>query len=121
MADQGTNRLIMRLLEVLVNQQKVLEFNRNSRLPGKQREFLDKMDFDMDEGFYIDDKRYDNPDILQRGNYVAIKLLQAIQNNNQGMMNAMCAYLVNRLPGLNQIAIEESGEEVTIKLHFEDR
>lgn len=108
------------ILQVLVNQKIVLEYNRNTRLPGKQREFLDKMDFDMDQGFYIDDKRYANPDLIQRGNYVAIKLLKAIQDKNQGMMNAMCAYLVNRLPGLYQIAIKESGEELTIKLHFED-
>lgn len=108
------------ILEVQVNQQTILEYDRNSRLPGKQREFLDKMDIDMNEGFYLGDKRYDNPDALQRGNYVVMKLIQAIQTKNQGMMHAMCAYLVNRLPGLNHVSIEESGEEVTIKLLFED-
>lgn len=97
-----------------------MEYDRNTRLPGKQREFLDKMDFDMDAGIYFDDKRYDKPDTLQRGKYVAIKLIQAVQANNHGMINAMCAYLINRLPELNRVTAEENGEDVAINLIFDE-
>ena len=107
-------------LEILINKKNVMEYDRNTRFPGKQREFLDKMDFDMDAGIYFDNKQYANPDALQRGKYVATKLIQAIQTNNHGMIKAMCAYLINRLPKLNQVTAEECGEEVTINLIFDE-
>lgn len=107
------------MLEILVNKQIVMEYDRNARLPGMQRGFLDKMDLDMDEGIEFNNKHYDNPDTLQRSKYVAMKLLQAIQTNNHGMVNAMCAYLINRLPKLNQISAEKTGEEVEIYLIFD--
>ena len=108
------------MLEVVVNKTIVMECDRNTRLPGKQREFLDKMDFDMDEGIRFDGKYYEHPDALQRGKYIAMHLIRAIQTNNRGMINAMCAYLVNRLPSLNQIATEENNGEVTINLRFDN-
>jgi len=108
------------MLEIQVNKKTVMEYDRNTRLPGKQREFLDKMDFDMNAGIYFVDKHYDNPDALQRGKYVAMKLIQAIQTNNHGMMNAMCAYLINRLPELNRLTVEENVEEVAINLIFDE-
>jgi hypothetical protein len=108
------------MLEVIVNKTVVMEYDRNVRLPGKQREFLDKMDFDMDQGICFDGKCHVQPDVLQRGKYIAMNLTQAIQTNNRGMINAMCAYLVNRLPSLNQITAEESNGAVTINLRFDE-
>lgn len=107
------------LLVIQLNQQTVLEYDRNTRLPGKQRGFLDQMDIDMNHGIVLERQRYANPDRLQRGSYVAMKLIQAIQTNDNSMVNAMCAYLVNRLPDLNQIGFEESEEEITVNFHFD--
>jgi len=107
-------------LEILLDKSIIMEYDRNTRLPGKRREFLLKMDYDMDQGIELNDEHYANPDALQRGKYVAMNLIQAIQMNNRSMMNAMCAYLVSRLPTLNRISAEESGEDVTIKLYFDE-
>ena len=108
------------MLEVVMNQHIILQYARNTRLPGKQRQFLEKMDSDMNAGFNLGDRYYDYPDLRQKGKYVAMQLAHAIQGNNQGMINAMCAYLVTRLPNLKQVNIDENGEEVTINLHFDD-
>lgn len=108
------------MLEIVMNQQIILQYARNNRLPGKQRQFLDKMDYDMDAGFSLAGRHYARPDARQRAKYVAMQLVHGIYNNDQGMINAMCAYLVNRLPHLVQICINEDGEDVTIDLHFED-
>lgn len=108
------------MLEVILNKTIVMEYDRNTRLPGKQREFLDKMDFDMDQGIRFDGKSYEHPDALQRGKYTAMQLILAIHTNNRGLINAMCAYLVNRLPSLNQITAEESNDAVTINLRFDE-
>ena len=106
-------------LQVLLNRSIIMEVDRNIRLPGKQREFLIKMDFDMEEGIRINDEYYEHPDTLQKGKYIAMQLLQAIRTNNHSMINAMCAYLVKRLPTLAQIAAEENNDTVTIELRFD--
>jgi hypothetical protein len=106
-------------LEISLDNSIVMKYDRNTRLPGKQREFLAKMDFDMNEGINLNGKHYVSPDIVQRGQYVAINLIQAIQKNNRSMITAMCAYLVTRLPTLNQVIAEDNDDEVTINLYFD--
>ena len=106
-------------LEISLDNLIVMEYDRHTRLPGKQREFLAKMDFDMDAGIELNGKHYADPDTLQRGKYVAINLVHAIQMNNRSMMNAMCAYLITRLPTLKQVAAEQNAEEMTVKLNFD--
>ena len=108
------------MLEIEVNNKTIMEYDRNTRLPGKQREFLDIMDFDMDKGIYLGNEHYANPDVRQRAKYVAMKLIQALQANDRGMMNAMSAYLINRFPKLNQVSVEKTGEEMKVNLIFDE-
>ena len=106
-------------LEIMLNGNPVIKYQRNTRLPGKQREFLDIMDIDMDEGINLDGKIISSPDNQQRCYYVAMKLIQALKSNNKGMITASCAYLANRQPTLQQISAEEDGNSVTLELVFE--
>ena len=106
-------------LEVKLNGNTVMEYQRNTRLPGKQREFLDIMDIDMDESINLDGKIVNSPSNKQRAHYVAMKLIQALKSNNKGMITASCAYLANRQPTLQQIRADEEGEAVTLELVFE--
>lgn len=106
-------------LVIQINQQTVLQYDRNIRLPGKQREFLDKMDIDMTHGIALDGQKCINPDKSQRRGYVAMRLIQAIHNSDKGMINAMCAYLVTRFPKLKTVGFEEQGEKVKINFSFD--
>lgn len=104
------------LLELKIDGRVVLEFDRNTRIPGRQRNFLDKMDEDMDRGIQLADVRIPNPDQLQRARYVAMHLLQAFQHDNESMIAATCAYLTRRLPDLKQVEVETGGQETTLQL-----
>lgn len=108
------------MLEIRMNHRIILKYDRNTRLPGKQRQFLDIMDHDMDEGINLGDSFYEHPDIVQKAKYVAMQLAHGIHNHDQGLIKATCAYLTNRIPSLQQININDSGEEVMINLHFDD-
>lgn len=108
------------MLSIYVNGEKVLEYDKNTRQPGKQRQFLDNMDLDMDEGIEINDEIITSPDKMQRANYVAMNLLYGIQTNSEGMISATCAYLANRLPELKKIRSVEEGEEITMELIFNE-
>jgi len=104
------------LLSLEIDGEVVFEFDRNTRLPGHQRDFLDKMDEDMDRGIQLVGSDIREPDILQRARYVALHLLQAYRENNQPMLTATCAYLVQRVPALNTVKIEHDNQETHLQL-----
>ncbi|MBN4080583.1 hypothetical protein JYT31_02855 [Beggiatoa alba] len=107
-------------LRIYVNGEKVFEYEQNTRHPGKQREFLDNMDLDMDEGIELDGDIISSPNSMQRAQYVAMSLLYGIQMKSEGLISASCGYLVTRLPKLKQIRAVETDEEVTMDLIFEE-
>jgi len=106
-------------LVVVINGEAVIEYDRNKRLPGHQREFLDKMDMDMQQGIEINGEQIPNPDLKSRAKYVAIHLINAVVNEHDGMIAASCAYLANRLPELKQIKVNEQNEEFSFDLVFD--
>lgn len=108
------------ILSVYINGEKVLDYDKNTRQPGKQRQFLEHMDFDMDEGIELNGKMINSPDKMQRANYVTMSLLYGIEKEDQGMIAATCGYLANRLPELKQIRAVEDEDEVTLDLIFNE-
>lgn len=105
-------------LSIYINGKKVLEYDKNIRHPGKQRQYLDGMDLDMDKCIKLNDEIIASPDKTQRANYVAMSLLYGIENKNEGMISNTCGYLVNRLPELKEIRAMEDNEEITLDLIF---
>ncbi len=90
------------------------------RHSGKQRQYLDGMDLDMDEGIELNNEMITSPDKIQHVNYVAMSLLYGIHSESDGMISATCAYLVNRAPELKQIRAVEKREEITMDLIFNE-
>lgn len=106
-------------LEVILNGQLLIKYPRNTRLPGKQREFLDIMDIDMDNGINLNGKAIVSPNNQQRIHYIAMQLIHALLSNNQGMIKASCAYLANRQPTLQLIKAIEEGESTSLELIYD--
>lgn len=106
------------MLDIVINGETVVSFDANTRYPGHQRQFLDTMDLDMDEGFELGGQFLNKPDRMERAKYVAMGLIVALQNKNNEMVNAMGAYLVNRLPDLKQVRATDCGNDVEMDLLF---
>jgi len=71
---------------------------------------FDKMDADMSKGWTIGRDFVDNPDLLQRCQIVADKILTAIDNNNEEMKTMMAAYILSRVPNVMTVHIDNTGE-----------
>lgn len=106
-------------LEIILNGEVVIKYPQNTRLPGKQREFLDIMDIDMDAGIELNGYLINQPSIQQRSHYVAMQLIQALKTNNNGLITASCAYLTTRQPTLRKVRANEAKEEITLELEFD--
>lgn len=110
----------MSKLVVVFNGQSVIEYDRNIRLPGQQRDYLDRMDDDMDDGIDLNGEHVAEPDSQQRAKFVAMQLVHALIESKDPMIAATCAYLASRLPALKQVKAEEQGEHLSLELVFTD-
>ena len=106
---------------VLLNGEAVIEYDRAKPLAEKQRQYLDKMDSQMDEGITLGNESIANPDQQQRAQFVAFTLLTAIQNDNEATIAAMSAYLAIRYPDLKQIKADtdQNSSKVMFDLIFD--
>jgi len=110
-------------LLVIFNNEPVLEYDRTKPIPGKQRQYLDRMDERMDQGIQLGDAFIEVPNPLQRAQFVANSLVNSLLKENFDQAVAMCTFLGKRMPELQQIKCEgslgdESGEDGGISIEF---
>lgn len=106
----------MNKLAVLVNNEVVFEFDRDIAFEEQQLAFLDRMDADMQSGIKIHGELLANPDSQQRAQFVVMNLIKALQQDNEAVISASCAYLVNRHPALTEVHANDAENAVKIEL-----
>jgi len=72
--------------------------------------FYDKMDGDMAKGWQMGMEYIEKPDLLQRCQIVADKLLTALETENQSLAQLMAGYILIKLPGVRSVAPDITGE-----------
>ncbi|MEE9422636.1 MAG: hypothetical protein V3V50_05715 [Gammaproteobacteria bacterium] len=106
-------------LTVVVNGDSVLEYDRGKELPIHQQSYLNRMDTQMDAGVMLGGQYFQAPDQLQRAQFVAVNLVEALQQDNEPLTAASCAYLAARIPELKQIKAELNDEGMQVDLVFD--
>jgi hypothetical protein len=110
----------MSLMQVHVNGQPQIDYDRTKPLSDKQQEYLTKMDKGMDAGISLAGEQLKDPDLLQRAKFVAGYLSQALFDDNEQMIAASTAWLAMRLPELKQVKIIQDDEQISIDLVFDE-
>ena len=107
------------MMAVLLNGTAQIEYNRDISLPDKQRDYLDRMDQDMDGGIQLGNQYLEAPDKIQRAQFIALHLVQSLLADNEQHIAASCAYLAERLPDLKQVkAITKPDGAIGVDLIF---
>jgi hypothetical protein len=91
------------ILYVVINGEPILEFDRKKPVPGHQRQYLDNMDAQMDQGVQLGDDFIKEPNALIRSQFVANSLVNMLFKEQYSTAIAMCTYLAKRMPDLQQI------------------
>lgn len=106
---------------VLINGEALFEYDRTKPLPENQQQYLERMDQQMDGGITLGNEEIANPDQQQRAQFVALTLLNAIENNNDAVIAAMNSYLAVRYPDLKQVKadIDQNSKKVMFDLIFD--
>jgi len=108
------------ILYVIVNDEPVLEFDRKKPVPGHQRQYLDNMDSQMDQGIQLGNDFIKQPNALQRSQFVANSLINHLLKDEYSVAIAMCTYLGKRMPELQQIKCKnDKDKELSIELVFD--
>ncbi len=106
-------------LTVVLNGESQLEYDRGKILPDDQRAYLDRMDARMDDGIRLGGSDITRPDGLQRAQFVAEQLMQAVQDGNEALAAATCAYLAQRIPDLRQVRGVQKDDGTAVDLVFD--
>ena len=119
MSDSSDQKLDDTILYVVINDEPILEFDRKKPVPGHQRQYLDDMDAQMDQGIQIGDDLIKKPDPLVRSQFVANSLVNSLFKEEYSTAMAMCTYLAKRMPDLQQIQckgnVDDSGADADKK------
>ena len=105
----------MNTLNLFINEQLTFEYDRSTPLEEAQLSFLDKMDADMDRGFKIHGELISEPDTKQKATFVAMNLLRALQQDDDGKIAVACAYIGNRLPHVIEVRASDQGDRIHIE------
>lgn len=106
----------MNKLAVLINNEQVFEFDRDVTIDEEKLAFFDRMDVDMDKGIRIHGELIVAPDTRQRAKFVVMNLVKALQQENQAVISASCAFLLHRFPALIEVQANDDGDSINIEL-----
>lgn len=73
-------------------------------------DFYAKMDADMDRGWQMSRTWVEKPDVYQRCQIVADKILGAFHTENKKLLLLMAGYILTRMPNTSEVAIDTSGD-----------
>lgn len=109
------------IMVVLLNGEALFEYDRTKSLPETQQQYLERMDTQMDEGITLGNEVIAKPDQLQRAQFVALTLVNAIDKDNEAVIAAMNSYLAIRYPDLKQVKayIDQNTHQVMFDLIFD--
>lgn len=80
------------------------------------KDYFQKMDADMDKGWQMSRKWVDRPDDEQRCQIAADKILTAIETENEKLAALMAAYILHRMPGIEGVDVDISGDMTETEL-----
>jgi len=107
------------VMAVLLNDTAQIEYNRDISLPANQRDYLDRLDQDMDAGIQLGVQYIEAPNQIQRAQFIALHLVQSLLADNEQHIAASCAYLAERLSDLKQVkAVTKPEGAIGIELIF---
>ena len=73
-------------------------------------EFYTKMDGDMDKGWQMSRTWVEQPDLYQRCQIVADRILGAFHTENQKMVLLMSGYILSRVPHVDEVVVDTTGD-----------
>ena len=83
-------------------------------------DFFSMLDRDMDKGYQMSRTWVEKPDLVNRCQIAADKLLTALQTENEKLGTMMAGYILNRMPNVTSIRMNTEGDMLEHELILGD-
>jgi len=107
------------ILKAMIDDQ-MLTLNVPGEVIAEAGSFFEQMEEDMDQGWQMSREWVPYPDKIQRCQIVANKLLTALENENERLGRLMAGYILSRLPEVDTVEIDTSGEMDQTRFTFRE-
>jgi hypothetical protein len=107
------------LLKVIIEDD-IYELNVPDELVNGSGDFFDQLDREMDEGRQMGRSWIPRPDKEDRLRIIGDRLLGALERQNHGVGRLMAAYILNRAPGVDALALDTTGEIQNTEIRYRD-
>ena len=97
------------ILKLTIDDQ-TYEINVDQQSMQEAEEFYTKMDSDMDKGWHMSRSWVEQPDLYQRCQIVADRILGAFHTENQKMVLLMSGYILSRVPHVEEVIVDTTGD-----------
>ena len=97
------------ILKLTIDDQ-TYEINVDEQSMQEAEEFYTKMDSDMDKGWQMSRSWVEQPDLYQRCQIVADRILGAFHTENQKMVLLMSGYILSRVPHVEEVIVDTTGD-----------
>lgn len=108
------------IVKLVVNEETVLQFDRDISIPENQKAFLMQMEIKMSGGFDLAGEFIKKPDLMQKAQFVALNMLDYINQENFNMAIGLFTYIVSSMPDLKQLEAVGSGNDYKIEFNFDE-
>ena len=106
-------------LAIVINGEKIVEYQRDRALAAKHVQDLDTMDAKLAHGIELADSQINQPSLQDKSTFVAQLLVTALMHENDAHAAISCAWLATRCPDLKQVQAEQKEERLTIRLIYD--
>lgn len=110
----------MNKLAIVVNDQLMLEYDRDVTLPQHQQAHLKQLDNRFDQGIELQGEFLDSPDLQQRARYMALSLMEGIMYNEDAKAAVSMAWLATRMTELKQVVAIVNDKGTQFELIFDE-
>ncbi|MCW9046912.1 MAG: hypothetical protein OQK46_02445 [Gammaproteobacteria bacterium] len=84
--------------------------------PARLRRYFDEIDNKMSKGIQLGEHYEKQPSLIQKLQYVSLRLFDAIETKDDNLIELLSAYLMSRNPDLKNILISENDNLINLKL-----
>lgn len=95
---------------VLIDGELALYWDRAAALSGAQRAAVDRLEARLRQGFEADGRRYPDPDALERAQFAASMIPQALERGRDDLAATALALACAALPDLKQLQCRRRGD-----------
>lgn len=109
----------MGMLAIVVNDQLMLEYDRDVVLDDNKQKYIDSLDVKFDQGIELEGEALSNPTLQQRAQFISLSMMEGIMYKDDKMASASLAWLALRLPDLKQVVANVDHNGAKFELVFD--